>query len=625
MSIIITEYITAVNAIERAINKTSNPALSELITKFSRAIWFNYVQEKSTNTTYWYDQFKNPEIFNKILFHLCNSGWVISITEPSRNWAELSINQEKVLSLYSKDEIYKLRVDYKFKRYQLPDSNVVVKDTTITKTPVGLKSTGLTRPGATKQASNTFKYDIAMLSKYYDVIKLNLTKSMRLLPTESAKEVRYDDVSVEILNHLINYDETHRIGNAYIDSRGRLIKELLSKVFNPISNKDARALLVVEPKKLGMKGMCRVFLAISELLGYKPSTLKEKIELGKVAYENRQLLALDFVDHRAEIKALMLDAGCDTETINLALEKELIRVEHHRADACHNIWLERIYFNLDCYEPVMSNWNTPIELDQTASMLQIQGVLLNHRPFLEMTNVIGDTLKDAWSFNEAGITRKQFKTAMTPRLYGSSQSCSTLWTRGKIKWDMNQVKAFDKEISTGAMAVADKFKEFIIGNVKCEEVMTPKIWNEEFTIYPNRFKSIGDYTLKYDIYDSRMKSVRTLYHTHTKRVSDLDQFRTYFVTLLIHNLDSQLADFIESNTDWCLAIYDAFIVHPADAEQVEVAYCNFMKDMHHNREEILSDFFKSVGITTKSKQYTDLLAVIQPLEDEFIPQATALK
>ena len=621
----ITEFNTAVNAIDKAINKSENAVLSTLINKFTRAIWFNYLQEKSTNTVYWYDQFKNPEIFNKLMFHLCNSGWVTSITEPSKNWAECMINPDKVKAYYSSEDVYSLRVDYKFKKYQLPDSNTTAKDTTLTKTPLGLRSTGLTRPGATKQASNTFTYDIDMITKYYDVIKLNLTKSIRLLPTESNKEVSYDDVAVEILNYIILTDEEHKIGNSFIDSRGRLIKDLLSKVFNPISNKDARALLKVEPKKLGIKGRRRVYLAIAELLGHKANTIAEKLEYGRKAYENKTLLELDIEDKSTQIKEDLSLLGTDNKYILEAVNQEINRVEKARAEVCHNIWLERIYLNLDYYDASMANWNTPIELDQTASMLQIQGVLLNHKPFLEMTNVIGDTLQDAWSFNEEGITRLQFKKAMTPRLYGSSQACSTLWTNAKIKWNMNQVKAFDKEITTGAMAVADKFKEFIIQNVKPKETMSIKIWNEVFNIYPNRYKNVGEYTLKYDIYDSRTKSVRSIYHTHTKRVPDLDQFRTYFVTLLIHNLDSQLADYIELNTDWCLAIYDAFIVHPADAEQVEIAYCQFMKDMHNNREKILVNFFDSTGITTKSKQWLELQTVIKQLEDEFIPQATALK
>ena len=50
-----------------------------------------------------------------------------------------------------------------------------------------------------------------------------------------------------------------------------------------------------------------------------------------------------------------------------------------------------------------------------------------------------------------------------------------------------------------------------------------------------------------------------------------------------------------------------------------------MKRLHTNRKAILKDFFDSVGITTKSKQWADLQMVIKPLEEEFIPQATALK
>ena len=50
-----------------------------------------------------------------------------------------------------------------------------------------------------------------------------------------------------------------------------------------------------------------------------------------------------------------------------------------------------------------------------------------------------------------------------------------------------------------------------------------------------------------------------------------------------------------------------------------------MKDLHTNRAMIINDFFGSVGITTKSKEWAELQAVIRPLEEEFIPQATALK
>ena len=106
----ITEYQTAVNAIEKAVNKNNNPVLKVLIKKFARALWLNYLNEKSTNTTYWYDQFKNPDMFNKVMFHLCNSGWVTSIAEPTKNWAECMINETKVEMYYTKPDVYNMRV-----------------------------------------------------------------------------------------------------------------------------------------------------------------------------------------------------------------------------------------------------------------------------------------------------------------------------------------------------------------------------------------------------------------------------------------------------------------------------------------------------------------------------------
>ena len=63
--------------------------------------------------------------------------------------------------------------------------------------------------------------------------------------------------------------------------------------------------------------------------------------------------------------------------------------------------------------------------------------------------------------------------------------------------------------------------------------MTVKIGSENFSIECNRYRQVGEVTTSYDIYDTADKSIRRLHHTATKKVADLDQFRRYFVTLLI--------------------------------------------------------------------------------------------
>jgi hypothetical protein len=85
--------------------------------------------------------------------------------------------------------------------------------------------------------------------EYRDVIQKNLTKSMdkiaELCPNLRHDSASYDTISVEILEYYLDSNDTYTRGNNYNDSRGRAISESLSKVGNPISCKDFRALIVL--------------------------------------------------------------------------------------------------------------------------------------------------------------------------------------------------------------------------------------------------------------------------------------------------------------------------------------------------------------------------------------------
>lgn len=558
-----------------------------------QSIWYNYLKNKgSVSAVYWSDRFNNPVVFNKFVMHLSKAGWINSIVEPKRNWAEIRFNESKLDKWVSSKEVLKIREQKKFLKYQLTDK----ADTTSNKvkTANGIRSTGLVREGFAKASTVKFKYDTALLKKYREAIELNLTKSMRMLKLEYGvfnDTVDYSSVSKSILEyHMNNPDKEFCLGGNISDSRGRAIYKALGKVFNPVSFKDARALLVCKPKPLSLSGLISVYLAIAELLKLKPSTLIEKASLGRKAYDDRTLPELD-------------------------LSTEEGRKELHTL-----ILLERLYDGLDNKQDC---WDIMIEVDATASMLGIEGALLNHKPFLEMTNLLGDTLSDAWSFKS--IERTQFKKAMTPLLYGSSKDCRTLWKQNKISYNHDQVKAFNKEIRYGALSVADKFKSFIINNVKPKEVMVVKVWDEEFEVVCNRYSSIGEYTKRYDIYSTQLGRVETIYHTHTKRVADLGQFKRYFVTLLVHNLDSQIANKI-CKIDGVLSIHDAFISHPNKTSEIKDGYCNMIDKIYANRERILADYFSSIGIDSKaSVEWTELQQAIQPVNNDFSAQRTALK
>ena len=372
------------------------------------------------------------------------------------------------------------------------------------------------------------------------------------------------------------------------------------------------------------KGANAIFLFIAELNGFKSGTPTAKLRFGQQCWFDTVLHDLDHTS------------------------------EEDRKEVHENIWLQRLYDELDSFyslgelvAPIVKSklsngklklisldtnanhkWSTPIELDASASMLQYIGILLGDERLLNMTNVIGSTLSDPWAFN--GIPRTQFKHAATPRLYGSSRACHELWQDKGHKYTLEQVQLFNQELSSGPLGLADQFKEFIINNVKPSEAMTVDIFGTSFRIECNRYRNVGEQTLRYDIYDSETDTIRRIAHTTTKRVPDLDQFRRYFVTLLIHHLDSRVADNVISKVmdkySWGIDIHDAFIVNPEAAEDTRAWYAEELKLIFDNRHTILADYFKSIGIGAEAQgSWNTVKSMVHPVTEPLNVSLMALK
>jgi hypothetical protein len=370
-----------------------------------------------------------------------------------------------------------------------------------------------------------------------------------------------------------------------------------------------------------MKTECNaVFLFITELTGsFAPGsgTVETKIECGQQDYITNKLHDLDLTN------------------------------EEDRKDLHENVWLERLYAELDGYfdiAPIRSlralsigaqayhtetyRWTVPIEADASASMLQYMGLLLGDSRLLEMTNVIGDTLQDPWKLE--GMPRLMLKKAATPMLYGSSQSCHELWQNNNIPYTSDDIKRYSEEMADGAFGVANLLKEFIINNAQPKASMEVKIWDEEFNVSCNRYRTIGEKTRAYKIWDSIDKQYNTILHTDTKKIPDLERFRRYFMTLLVHNLDAQVADTVSKKCmakyDWVIPIHDAFLISPAAATDVRKWYAEELVKIYNNRKDILFNYFKSIGITGAAKsQWEDLIAKVKPLEGPINVNHMALK
>ena len=498
------------------INPDNNQEVKILVEEFWLNLTHNFFREKSCDSLTWLCKFNNANLFNNMLMHLSKAGWITSTVD--NNYAFIVLNDSKLLKWVDKDELMNVKFRYKFIKYRLQATKSTLSD--IVQINGKHIPTGLIREGFMKAGNSTFTYDTKYLQKYVHHIAENVKKGL----AASTKDITYQEIIDELLNYYSVDGTEYTLGNCYIDSRGRSIFQCSKKIFNPVSCKDARALLMCKAEELTNDGWNCIYAAISELLGYRGKNIEDKIKYGQSMYILRELPSLEEMEFNEDYEDL-----------------------HVR------IWLERIYENIDTYE--QTGWYVAIELDALASLIELVAVLTNDYEYMKKTNMVGTEFDDIWTVPYC--SRTHVKKALTPKLYGSGKHTRELWNSNKLEYTQVQLNKISEEINTGVYANANNFKDFIIGNVKPEVTMKVKIFEEEFTIECNKFKWEETLQLNYFIYTSQQGIMKKIVRT-VNLVPDTNQFKRYFQTLLLHNLDSQVANKVCENIDWCLSNHDSF-------------------------------------------------------------------
>lgn len=313
------------------------------------------------------------------------------------------------------------------------------------------------------------------------------------------------------------------------------------------------------------------------------------------------------------------------------------------------MWCERIYEECDVFfnvpaDPVARylaidlgmhkldhEWSVPIELDCKASMLQYIGALLGDDRLLSMTAAKHDgvsVLPDPWTV-KGTTSREVVKVPYTRRLYGSVKGMKESLDSKKVRYTADDLIALEAELQHGAFGVANDLKDFIINNCQPQENMTVTIGDEVFDITCNHYKNVGERMQTYELYNSSTDTYETIQHMKTVKQADLVSFRRYFMTLLIHNLDSQVANYVTEQVmnkyGWCLDIHDAWIVSPQAALDVRQWYAEKLQWVYDNRKDILINYFRSIGITAKAKtEWDKLMDKVVPVTD-FTASGWAIK
>ena len=100
--------------------------------------------------------------------------------------------------------------------------------------------------------------------------------------------------------------------------------------------------------------------------------------------------------------------------------------------------------------------------------------------------------------------------------YGSQMSAADMWNEMQIAHTYEEVQAFNKEMESGDIAVAIKFKDFIIDNCQMQPKMKLHVMNEKVDTYCNKFHNVGEETTMFDLYDTATNSIRRVHNTEIK-------------------------------------------------------------------------------------------------------------
>ena len=616
--------------------KTFGKDIQQLAEQFFQSLWYHYLKNSDnaiTSTVYWAKKFENPIAFNVLLGTLSKSNWITILTQPSRNWSEVKLNEAKLLDYVDLDTLVSVRKYNKFKQYIL--------ETYDPKFIPNYTISNVTRKGFAKASTVPFQFNTTQISNNIELfiseINKGINKTINKYPSLLDNKANYAVISKEIIENYAISDTTYMSGQNRLDPRGRDIAGYLNKIGNPIGYKVMRHNLVIPysyRNQATVKGVNNKFLYIAELSGFRKGTYDSKLEFGRKCYYSKSFTN-DPV-HNIALENTYEDLnnafGISTNKIKQFFIK-LFNDTTRRA--CDMLTVNDLSLKVETLTDY--KWKYPIEIDMSASVLGYLGLLLAHKPFLERCNILqSNKLNDAWGSNKI-TNRKQFKTIMRT-LYGSDLSPTKMWQEMQIEYTAEEVTAFNEELFNGELALAKNFKDFITSECNPTETMYLNVDEEIIKTNCNHFINKGETTITYDLYDTVTDSIKRIKHTDTIKIPNLDRFRKYMVTGLIHRLDNQVEDNTVNEVikkfHWALPIHDATILCAEAADYCRNVYCNgitdnqpSLKHIYTNRNKILNSYFHSIGVpaTAITKWNALVKPKVQQVAKEFTLNPMVLK
>jgi len=358
------------------------PEVYKQIEGMFKAMWNAYLTkgpDTAVSLPYWAKRINHPRAMNQALKILSDYNWITVSTRPNNNWSEAYINESKLLTYVSKQQLDQVRMYNKFNKYKL-ELHMLDQDFGANKMKVNGKVCTVNRAcnGFAKAGKVPFQYDTDALFRNFNTVLSEVNKGIENMILEYPgiidDHANYREIGQNIVESLIYEKGPYNSGPRTSDPRHRNNAGYLNKIANPVGFKVMRGLLDIPEEfrnECTPDGLRNKYLFIAELIGFKSGSAKSKEQVGRTAYYNATLTKCDV--ENIWLKRLYMDLNnafrCKLESIRYARHT---KIEEYKAGSTwHQARVPAMIEDLvslenDIITKADYKWQVPIEIDMSA-------------------------------------------------------------------------------------------------------------------------------------------------------------------------------------------------------------------------------------------------------------------
>ena len=347
-----------------------------------KAMWNAYLTsgpDTAVSLPYWAKRINHPIAMNQALKLLSDHNWITVSTRPNNNWSEAYLNESKLLTYVSKQQLDQVRMYNKFNKYKL-ELHTLDQDFGANKMKIHgtINEVAHTCNGFAKAGKVPFQYDTVALLNNFSTVLSEVNKGIENMivehPSIIEDHANYREIGTVIVESLIHEEGTYNSGPRTSDPRHRNNAGYLNKVANPVGFKVMRGLLVIPEQHRNIctpNGLRNKFLFIAELVGFKAGSAKAKEQFGRTAYYNATLTECPVENIWLQRLYIDVNNAFEGKLESTRYQRHLKIQEYKLGTSWHQARVSTMITELIALENAIITkstykWQVPIEIDMSA-------------------------------------------------------------------------------------------------------------------------------------------------------------------------------------------------------------------------------------------------------------------